>query len=89
MVQHLRALTALVEDPGLIPSTHMAAYNHLIDITPSSQESNSLFWPVDTRHSHGTQTCRQKLELYISTEKKVILFFTDYMNNTPLPHILK
>ncbi|KAK7798640.1 hypothetical protein U0070_002731 [Myodes glareolus] len=29
MAQRLRALTALPEDPGLIPSTHMAAHNCL------------------------------------------------------------
>ena len=29
MAQYLRALAALPEDLGLIPSTHMAAYNCL------------------------------------------------------------
>ena len=29
MAQQLRALTILPEDPGSIPSTHMAAYNYL------------------------------------------------------------
>ena len=29
MAQQLRALTALPEDPGSIPSTHMAAHNCL------------------------------------------------------------
>jgi hypothetical protein len=29
MAQWLRALSALPEDPGLTPSSHMAAYNHL------------------------------------------------------------
>ncbi|CAO2608825.1 hypothetical protein LEMLEM_LOCUS13963 [Lemmus lemmus] len=29
MAQRLRALTALPEDPGSIPSTHMAAHNCL------------------------------------------------------------
>ena len=29
MVQWLRALVALAEDPGSVPSTHMVAYNHL------------------------------------------------------------
>jgi hypothetical protein len=28
MVQQLRALTALAEDPGSIPSTHMVTNNH-------------------------------------------------------------
>jgi hypothetical protein len=28
LVQRLRALAALAEDPGLIPSTHMVAHNH-------------------------------------------------------------
>jgi hypothetical protein len=29
MVQRLRALVLLPENPGLIPSTHMVAHNHL------------------------------------------------------------
>jgi hypothetical protein len=29
MAQQLRALPALPENPGSIPSTHMAAHNHL------------------------------------------------------------
>ena len=29
MAQRLRALGALSEDPGLVPSTHMMAKNHL------------------------------------------------------------
>jgi hypothetical protein len=29
MAQPLRALAVLPEDPGSIPSTHMAAHNHL------------------------------------------------------------
>ena len=29
MAQRLSALAALPEDPGLIPSTHMVAHNHL------------------------------------------------------------
>ena len=29
MAQYLRALTALVEDRGFAPGTHMSAHNHL------------------------------------------------------------
>jgi hypothetical protein len=29
MAQHFRALAALVEDTGSVPSTHITAYNHL------------------------------------------------------------
>ena len=29
MALRLRTLVALIEDPGLIPSTHMAAHSHL------------------------------------------------------------
>ena len=40
MLQQLGVLTVLLEDPGLIPSIHMVAYNHLLtlvlgDLTPS------------------------------------------------------
>lgn len=30
MVQQVGALAALPEEPGLIPSAHMAAYNHML-----------------------------------------------------------
>lgn len=29
MVQHYGALSLLLEDPDLIPSSHMAVYNHV------------------------------------------------------------
>lgn len=32
MARWLRALTILPEDPGLVPSTHMAALNHLTPV---------------------------------------------------------
>lgn len=38
MAQPLKALATLLEDPDLIPSTHMVARDHLVlgDPTPSS-----------------------------------------------------
>jgi hypothetical protein len=46
----LRALAALAEDPGLIPTTHMAAHNS------SYWGSDSLFPPsVDTRNTGSIQ----------------------------------
>lgn len=51
MARWLRALTILLEDPGLVPSTH-----------GGSQPSNSspggpdaLFWPSRELHAHGAQ----------------------------------
>ena len=47
MAQLLRALTALAEDPGLNPSTHMASKNHLGPgmvahaFNPSTQETEA------------------------------------------------
>ena len=43
MTQRLRALTVLVEDIGLVASTHAAARNHC---NSSFRESDALFWPT-------------------------------------------
>lgn len=51
MAQQLRALAALPEDPGSVPSTHMAAHNclklqfqgiwhHYTDIHPGERPTN-------------------------------------------------
>lgn len=40
--QRLRVLAALLEGPGLIPSTSMVAHNHL-SVTPVPRESDSLW----------------------------------------------
>lgn len=47
MVQCLSALPALVEDPGLVLSTHMTAHNFLSSVA--------------SRHARGAHTCRQTL----------------------------
>lgn len=41
MFQQLRALVPPAEDPGSIPRTHVAVYNHL---NYSSRESSTLCW---------------------------------------------
>jgi hypothetical protein len=56
MAQCLRALAALPEDLGSIPSTHMAAHNCL---QLQSWESNAFFWPPgapDKQMVHITYT---------------------------------
>ena len=53
-VQQLRALAALPEDPGLIPSNHMVVHSHL-----SLQHQGipcPLLFSESTRHKYGTQT---------------------------------
>ena len=55
MAHLLRALAALAEDPGSVPSTHTAAHNHLLTQVPG--ESNTLLRALNTllcaRHSRG------------------------------------
>lgn len=44
MVQGLRALNALPEEPDTIPSTHMAAGNHQqLSITPVLEDPKHLY----------------------------------------------
>jgi hypothetical protein len=53
MARGLRALIALAEDTGLIPSTHMMAHNH-----PElwfQRIQSSLLTSVDPRHKHAAQ----------------------------------
>lgn len=55
MAQYLRALAALPEDPGSVPSTHMAA--HAVG-NPSSETSNTL---TQTYTQTGTNAHKIKL----------------------------
>lgn len=48
MVQRLRTLAVLAEDPGSVPSTYMVDGNHR---NSSSRESSALFW----LHGHRAQ----------------------------------
>lgn len=59
MAHHLRALTALPEDPGSLPSTHMVAHNLLLKFQGTRC---SLLASVGTRYTSGTQDmCRQNI----------------------------
>lgn len=51
----VRALTALTEDHVSIPSTHMAAHNHLY-LCPVSGQQCPLVASVGIKHACGTQT---------------------------------
>lgn len=50
--QQLRALTALAEDPSLVPSTWMEAHNR-------SRASDALFWPQRVLHTGVVLTYRK------------------------------
>ena len=54
MVQPLRALTALPEDLGSVPSTHMVAHNQF------QWTQLPLLASKDTRHASGTDTHASK-----------------------------
>ena len=57
MEQPLRALAIYTVDPGLVPNTHMAAYNYLHS---SSREPQILFWTPLTLHAEVClYWCRQ------------------------------
>jgi hypothetical protein len=55
MAQWLRALIALQEDPGSIPSTHLGAHN--------CNSSPRAF--KNTRYKHGEQTHTLKIHIHI------------------------
>lgn len=50
MAERLRALAAVKEDVGLIPSTHLEAHNC------RPRGSNTLFWPPGALHTSDAQT---------------------------------
>jgi hypothetical protein len=54
VAQWLRALTDLAGEPGLIPSSHMAAHNHL---NSTFRGSDALYWAAGTSVV-PTYTCR-------------------------------
>lgn len=54
MAQRLRVLIALVEDPGLILSTYMAAYNHPVPRNPMASLA-----PVEYQALTRTKTYMQ------------------------------
>jgi hypothetical protein len=54
MTQWLRALVALAENPGLIPSTHMAAHS----ICNSSPKESDTFWPSQVLRPCGKHPCK-------------------------------
>ena len=56
MVQGLRALAALAESTDSVPTTYMAAHNHLGTQVPRELVSST---PVGTRHKHGACVCIQ------------------------------
>jgi hypothetical protein len=57
MAPWLRALTALLEDPGLISSTHMV----LTTICSSrSRGPNALFWPLRALDPHKVHRLKIK-----------------------------
>lgn len=64
MAQQLRALSALLEDPVLIPSTHMATHNHLYNSSPTG--SVALFCLLWATRTHGACTHTVKTLIHIS-----------------------
>lgn len=50
VAQPLGVLAALVEDLGLVPSTRMAAHNHLE--LQFQEILDALFWPPWAPHTH-------------------------------------
>ena len=58
MVQQVRVLAALGEEPGSIPSTHIVAKKLL-------RGSSALFWASWVPATHTTQTYMQAKDPYI------------------------
>jgi hypothetical protein len=68
MVQWLRALAALPEDQGLIPSNHMVSHIHLQLQFQGIQ--HSLLTSTGTRHTCGAQPCMHAQHLYVQNKNK-------------------
>lgn len=49
--QVLRALTTLLEDPNLVPKTHLSDLQP--PVTPNSKDSSTLCWPGGHLHTCG------------------------------------
>lgn len=64
MAQWCRTLTALLEDLGSSPSTHIGAHKHL-NSNPGG--SDALFWPLQTLYAEGAQTYAGKIPTHINT----------------------
>ena len=61
MAQQLGALVAFAEDPGLVPSTHMVAYNH-----PNySLKRHNLLTSEDTRYTHDILIFMQARHIHL------------------------
>lgn len=62
-MNQLRALIALSEDPGLIPSTHMVAHERLLIPIPGNPMPYSIpsSWIL---HEHGAKTYMQAKHPY-------------------------
>lgn len=81
MAQWLSALTILVEDPGYIPSTHMAA--HLLRYASSRGNLSALSWLPRVLHTGGVQAHMQaKTHKQIHFEKK-ITFVSQWSRTSP------
>ena len=64
LAQWLSVPATLPEDPGWIPSPHMATYNHLY------LQSHAIpFWPRGTRHASNTQSYIQTKHPHTEKEK--------------------
>lgn len=61
MTLWLRVLAAFLKDPGLSPSTHIAAQNHL----QVQEMQHSLLTSAGSRHKHGKQINMPVNTLYI------------------------
>ena len=57
MSQQLRALAALAEDVGSVPSTHMMVYNHLLLMFQRAQYP--ILASIGNRLAHSAQTYMQ------------------------------
>ena len=58
MAQWLRALAALSEDPGLIPSIHMVAHDHIYVTPATGDQMLSSGCCGHYRHIAHRHTCR-------------------------------
>jgi hypothetical protein len=81
VAQQLRAVTVLVEDQGLISSTHLAAYNHLLTPVPGEPSPSSGLQGHCKHLGHRQNTLILKQDKHLASGSQ----YWDYR----LPHTIQ
>lgn len=73
----IKSTESLLEDPVLIPSTHMATHNHLYNSSPTGFVA--LFWLLWATRTHGACTHTVKTLIHITKKLLFVRVIRDYV----------